>query len=411
MGRPSLLVKVYDMEIIDYFEKDSDNSISSIQNLCSALDITESELNEVRALGSESYTQSEIPKSSGGIRRVHNPHYKLRRIQRRINNRIFNPKKGTIVHWPSFIYGSIPNQDLLEGEIDHKDYVACVTNHCLSSSLLKVDVQDFFNNIHIDHVVDIFKNFFKYSGDVSQCLAEICCHNGFIVQGALTSSYIASLCLFDIEPEVVKRIRRKGLRYTRLVDDITVSSLERDYNYSYVKNLIIDMLHKKDLPINEEKTNVFRVSEGPLLVHGLRVSFREPRLPSDEVSRIRASVKNVERLASEPKFRTTHAFRKDFNRCMGRVNKLKRVGHNQHKKLIARLLKVSPKPSRKDLKRIEVMLERLERDYERKGENYWFYKRFYRAHERLNLVAKSYPNLAKKLRPRLKGVFPKYDKH
>ena len=123
------------MEVIDYFAKDSDNSISSIKNLCRALDLTESEINEVRALGSDSYIQSEIPKSSGGLRRVYNPHYKLRKVQRRINNRIFNPKSGAIVHWPSFIYGSIPNQNLLDGDIDHKDYVACVSNHCLSRSL------------------------------------------------------------------------------------------------------------------------------------------------------------------------------------------------------------------------------------------------------------------------------------
>ncbi|MCF6434587.1 reverse transcriptase family protein [Pseudoalteromonas sp. MMG022] len=398
------------MELIDYYDKDSGNSISSIKNLCLALDIDESELDEISQLGDDRYVKSEVPKSSGGVRVVYNPHRTLRKVQRRINNRIFNPKSGAIIHWPSFIYGSIPNQHLLHGELEHKDYVACVKNHCLRSSILKVDVQDFFNNIHIDHVVGIFTSFFKYPDDVSNCLAELCCYKGFVVQGALTSSYIASLCLFDVEPDVVRRVKRKGLVYTRLVDDITISSMDRDYDFSYVKSLVIDMLHEKDLPVNVEKTNVFRVSEGPLLVHGLRISFREPRLPADEISRIRASVKNVERLASEPKFRTTHAYRQDYNRCMGRVNKLKRVGHNQHKKLTERLLKVHPKPSKKDLKRIKVMISTLERDYEKKGDNYWFYKRFYRAQERLNLIAKSYPNYVNKLRPRLKKVFPNYDK-
>jgi RNA-directed DNA polymerase len=258
-------------------------------------------------------------------------------------------------------------------------------------------------------VDNIFIKFFNFPLEVARCLSDICCYNEFVVQGALTSSYIASLCLFDIEPEIVNRIERKGLVYTRLVDDITVSSKSREYDYSLAKDLIVQMLHTKDLPVNLEKTTVTRTSAEPLLIHGLRVSYKEPRLPSKEISRIRASVKNIERLASEPKFRLTHAYRKDFNRCIGRVNKLHRVGHKQHRALIQRLMRVYPKASTADVERVKISIDRLERDYATKNEDYWYYKRFHRAQERLNLIKRSFPNLALRLRARLTLVKPEYD--
>ena len=105
-----------------------------------------------------------------------------------------------------------------------KDYISCARLHCSSKSILTIDIKDFFDNVHEVHVKEVFKDFLKYSDDVSSVLADICCMNSHLVQGALTSSYIASLVLFDIEGDLVKKLERKNLVYTRLVDDMNVSS-------------------------------------------------------------------------------------------------------------------------------------------------------------------------------------------
>ncbi|WP_205578804.1 hypothetical protein, partial [Pseudomonas aeruginosa] len=67
------------------------------------------------------------------------------------------------------------------------------------------------------------------------------------------------------------------------------------------------MLLERGLPVNSRKTKVQYSTTEALTVHGLRVCFPEPRLPSDEVRRIRAAVKNVEMLAQENGYRMTHA--------------------------------------------------------------------------------------------------------
>jgi len=391
------------------YRKLSNQSISCFDNLCETLDISCHEFIQALCIeDDDKYVSKQIPKKGGGFRTVYNPHYRLRKIQRRINNRIFSPKSGNaLVSWPKFVYGSVPNE-YYEDAFYSKDYISCVKQHCLSKSVLKIDIEDFFDNISEDLVTRIFHEFFKFPKSVSSILAKVCCYQGVLVQGALTSSYLASLCFYDKETDVYNKARRKNLNYTRLLDDITVSSKKIDYNYDYIKKIIVDMLYEKEFPVNFSKTVVQRFNSEPLLVHGLRISYKDPRLPIKELSRIRSAVRNVEKIASEPKFRLTYNYRKEFYKCLGRVNKLSRLGHNQHKALIARLMKVYPKPSKKDVKRCKELVRRLNVDFNEKSGDYWYFKRFHLVQDRLNLVKQSYPNLADELRSQLQLIRPNY---
>ena len=403
MAKPILLIKMRKLSP----KKTTNHSISSIVNLCSALDITSNDLDELSNLSyQERYVRDFVEKSDGSLRSVYKPHYLVRKIQRRINRRIFT----RIVEWPDYIFGSVPNAKGPDKKvIQRKDYVSCAAQHCESKSLLKVDIKDFFDNIHIYHVKKIFSDFLKYPEDVSDLLADICCFEERVVQGALTSSYIASLCLWDKEPQLVERLQRYKLTYTRLVDDITVSSKTSNFQFDMALSHINRMLEDKDLPINHSKTKISYVSISPLMVHGMRVNFSEPRYPSDEIRKLRASVHNLERLASQAGYRTTFAYRKDFNRCMGRINKLKRVQHNKHAVLLKKLKKILPLPSKTDLKRIRLSVKRLEEDYSNKKETYWYKKRFYMAQDRLNIINRTFNKSATQYRERLKSIKPLYD--
>lgn len=403
MAKPILLVKMCNL----IPKKTTGNSISSVANLCDALDITLNDLDALSRLSDqERYVRDSVEKSDGTLRTVYKPHYLLRKIQRRINRRIFT----RIVVWPDYIFGSVPNTLGPDKKVSkRKDYVSCAAQHCESKSLLKIDIKDFFDNIHIYHVKKVFSDFFKYPEEVSEVLADICCFEQRVVQGALTSSYIASLCLWDIEPKLVERLQRHKLTYTRLVDDITVSSKVSNFQFDMALSHITRMLEDKDLPINNSKTKISYVSISPLMVHGMRVNFPEPRYPSDELHKLRASVHNLEKLASQTGYRTTFAYRKDFNRCMGRVNKLKRVKHDKHAVLLKKLKKILPLPSKTDLKRVGLSVNRLESDYANKKETYWYKKRFYMAQERLNILNRTFTKSAAQYRERLNRIKPLYD--
>jgi RNA-directed DNA polymerase len=389
--------------------KEATNSISDIDSLCSALSISAAELAEAQALdSSQRYSKKELIKKDGSPRFVHNPHHLIRRIQRRINARIFS--NLDVISWPDHVYGSVPNNESEEPLFSDKDYVSCAKQHCGAKSILSLDIKDFFDNIHKSQVVNIFTNFLKYSDSVSRVLADICCKDSNIVQGALTSSYIATLCLFELEGDLVRRLGYKSLVYTRLVDDITISSKISNYDFAYALGQTSQMLEKMGLPINIGKTKTQYASMKPLLVHGLRVDFDQPRLPPEEAKRIRASVKNLELLAASHGYRASRAYRRDFNRCMGRVNKLQRVGHNQHATLLGKLRKILPLPSHKDIDRAERIIQRLEDDLNRPGyqASFWFHKRCDVASERLGILKRSFPKKSEELRQRLKKIRPKF---
>lgn len=388
-------------------KKVSSESIATIESLCNALSITTDELSQALALTPEQrYHKTEVPKANGTFRAVHNPHHLIRKLQRRINKRIF--ANQDVIKWPDHVYGSVPNDDTSDASSSKKDYVSCVRQHCGAKSILSADIKDFFDNIHYDQVVNIFKNFLKYPDEVSKVLANICCKDLNVVQGALTSSYIATLCLFADEGEVVKRLKHKGLVYTRLVDDITISSHVPNFDFSYALRLTEQMLHDVGLPLNLQKTKIQHASMAPLIVHGLRVDFSQPRLPPEEPRKIRASVKHLELLAASPGYRASRAYRKDFNRCLGRVNKLQRVGHSQHVPLVERLKCILPLASHKDIERACLLIERLEKDFLKPGykDSYWFYKRFFVASERLGILKRSFPKIAQELRLRLRSMYP-----
>jgi RNA-directed DNA polymerase len=388
------------------FQLKSENKIASVHNLLKALDLTPQEIDQADMLPSdERYTEKHVAKSDGTERIVYKPHFLIRKIQRRIKNRIFK----TIVKWPDYLYGSIPNEQIDEDTIISKEYVNCAAQHCNAKSILKIDIKDFFNNINKFHVHAIFNEFFKFDEDSSSLLTNMCCHNDFVIQGALTSSFIANLCLWNLEPDLVKKLHRTNLVYTRLVDDITVSSKLSNYQFDNAIALIKNMLIEKDLPINNNKTKILNISSEPLMVHGLRVNFSTPRYPSDEVRKLRAAVHNIEKLASETGYRTSIGYRKDFNRCLGRVNKLKRVQHSQHENLINKLKKIWPLPSKQDVKRASTAIQRLERDFSTKGDTYWYKQRFFHLHERLNIIQRTYIKFAKQTRDKLKKIKPKYN--
>lgn len=239
-------------------------SISSVDNLARALGLEVSDFEKVWDIPeSDRYKSKEIDKSSGGRRVVYNPCAELRRIQRRINTRVFsNPD---IIRWPIYLYGSIPSSSNKDDEYHSRDYVACAKLHCGAKSLLKMDIKDFFDNIHDGMVMDIFTDVLKYPEDVSMVLTRICTYQSRLVQGALTSSYIAMLSLYKDERSIVQRLQRKNLIYTRFVDDITVSSKISNYDFSFAINVVGEMLVNADLPINTKKllSNMLRL---PLLL-------------------------------------------------------------------------------------------------------------------------------------------------
>lgn len=353
-------------------------------DLAKRLDLSAAEILKISKIPDrEKYETDEIEKSDGRIRKIHKPCADIRKIQRRINKRIFNA-----VIWPNYIYGSIPANKLNN---ENKDYVECASMHCQARTILKLDIEDFFDNVSEDLVSRIFNKLFGFSEKVSMVLARICTVDGALPQGGLTSSYLASLALFEIESNIYSRLKNKKLTYTRYVDDITISSKKDNFNFQSTINILEVALNSIDLPLNQAKINVSNFSSELLRVHNIRVDQSKPRLDKAEVVKIKDNVSRLKEIAfdkKQPNIRTYYFYREDFNRCLGLINKLGRVNHPSYGKLNKALMKIYPIPNLSDIQYVRDSINKLKNLYPAYMNSYIYRKLFFRIQHRIGFIKK-----------------------
>ncbi len=79
-------------------------------------------------------------------------------------------------------------------------------------------------------------------------------------------------------------------------------------------------------------------------------------------------------LAAKNNTKTSVAYRKEFNRCMGRVNKLGRVAHEKYESFKKQLQAIKPMPSKRDVTVIDAAIKSLELSYSKGNQNKHWYK-------------------------------------
>lgn len=376
--------------------------IKTINNLSLHLGVHVNDINKALLIPADSrYKDPSSPayKKDGTKRLIKSPRDPIRTLQRKINTTLFCHLK-----WANYLYGSIPKGE--KGDV--KDYINAAAIHCEGKSVCKLDIADYFNNITEHHVSNLFNDFFRFSEDVSKVLTDIVSYKSNLVQGALTSSYLAMLLFWDLEPQLVTRLKYKGIKYTRLVDDITLSSNVHDFDFSLAIKLVEDMLKAKDLHLNQVKIQSSSISTQLLLVHGLNINNKLPCLPKGELKRIRAAVHSISCVKDE-KMRRENWFRKDYEKCLGRVYKLKSFGKNKSfNNLINKLNKVRPLASSKDLKYAKKRVQSLKSDYKKgkKKASFAYRKRYFFAQYKISFLKVEFPQAYLILRSELKKVKP-----
>ena len=161
------------------------------------------------------YTSFEIPKRYGGVRTISAPATALKIIQRKLNQvllQVYSPKPS--VH--SF---------LLDRSI--------VTNarvHLARRNILNIDLKDFFPSINFGRVRGLFMGTpYKLNPTVATILAQICCFNNQLPQGAPTSPIVTNMICAKMDSQLMALAKANKCDYTRYADDITFSTNLREF--------------------------------------------------------------------------------------------------------------------------------------------------------------------------------------
>lgn len=185
------------------------------------------------------YRSFRIPKRNGSFREISEPLPTLKEIQYILLNIIFSRpsvsraarayKRGT----------SIKSNASL---------------HLNQSILVNIDIKDFFNSISYFKVKKLILTI-GYTDEIATVIANLCCLNGSLPQGAPTSPAISNLFMRDFDEEMLEICKQAKLRYSRYSDDISVSGF---VDKTKIISNIHSRLSNKGLSINKKKTSISR---------------------------------------------------------------------------------------------------------------------------------------------------------
>lgn len=170
------------------------------------------------------YTEFEIPKRSGGKRKIAAPCDELRNLQGRLSELLQNciddinksrQVRSTLSHGFRRKHSIATNADVHR----NKTYV------------FNVDLRDFFNEINFGRVYGFFiknKNFSLHP-KTATILAQIACFKNSLPQGSPCSPVISNLIGHILDIRLATLASRSGCYYSRYADDLTFSSKGEEF--------------------------------------------------------------------------------------------------------------------------------------------------------------------------------------
>lgn len=295
--------------------------IKSVGALAQTLQLAEPQLIQLARNASRMYRKVPIPKKDGTTRYTWDAQKQLKEVHGLINSRIFYRTT-----FPLFLQGGIRDP------LYPRDYVRNADIHVDASSLVTLDIADFFPSTNDSTVMVIWTTFFRFPPVVAKLLTMLTTKDGFLPQGARTSSYLANLAFFRDEHDLVARLEKQGWRYSRLVDDITISKQRRasDGELTQVNATLFAFVNRHGYSVKRSKHDVKR-RNARMSVNGLVVN-KKVSLPKSQRRSI-ASLLHRTNAAID----VDEGYTMPVNRVRGQVAMVKRMHPELGEQMLARL--------------------------------------------------------------------------
>ncbi|AZY50726.1 hypothetical protein C0J09_17425 [Bordetella avium] len=369
--------------------------IASRAALAKALSLDELVLTELEKNADAFYIFFERPKKSGeGMRTITAPKPALMQVQRRINSRIFSSCK-----FPRYLHGSIKDAD------SPRDFLTNASEHRAAEHVITLDIKNFYPSIGREEVFKIFKYLLKFPDEVANSLTALVTLDGAVPQGAPTSSFIANMVFYDREPKLVEEFIRSGVRYTRLLDDITLSFSNRISSEKFkgeVIGKVRGMCSEKGFQLHDGKQKIHALisSPNPAIVTGVSIRNGRVGLPPAYRDKTRAKVHNCVKQFGAG-HQTAAEYHRLHNSALGDVTLLKRLNYSSAEAYAEKLRSCLPTYSPKKARQLQRMCEDLATKM-RPSSVAALTRRFHVLMHCLTVLGRTRPNQARTLRTLLR---------
>lgn len=174
---------------------------------------------------SSKYKIFEIPKRSGGFRKICSPSDDLKLLQRRLADVLQNCLDEINKSFNRGDSSDKPDR-ISHGFRRHRSIITNARQHRNKRFVFNVGLEDFFGNINFGRVRGFFmaNKSFQLSPKVATIIAQIACFENSLPQGSPCSPVISNLIGHILDIHLVRLASRLGCTYTRYADDITFST-------------------------------------------------------------------------------------------------------------------------------------------------------------------------------------------
>ena len=184
------------------------------------------------------YEEIIIKKKNKGLRYLNEPSPILKSIQKRILKNVLEEK---MISKCAYAY-----KKGLSTILNAK-------NHVGRKVILKLDIENFFDNINFYKVYNSCFNESLYPKKLGMLLTNLCVYNDKLPQGAPTSGYISNIVLRDFDCNIEAYCKDKNINYTRYSDDMTFSG---DFDIRKLIKYVKELLYKEGFRLNKSKIKV-----------------------------------------------------------------------------------------------------------------------------------------------------------
>jgi RNA-directed DNA polymerase len=284
--------------------KQSFLALRETSELASLLEITVKELNSYAYGRRRKYRTFRVKKRRriGEFRELSEPIGGLKIIQQKLNQ---------------ILQATYEPRPYVHGFVSGKSVATNAKQHAGRRWVLNIDLADFFHTINFGRVRGILKSRpYALPDSVATVIAQLCCYNGCLPQGAPTSPVISNMVAARLDSKLQKLACRHKCVYTRYADDITLSTdravfptalamiIDQQWNSPTLGEALLNVIKSNGFEINSNKIRLAH-SDQRQEVTGLTVNH-SPNVNRGYIRRIRAMLHAWEKFdyhAAEAEFR------------------------------------------------------------------------------------------------------------
>ena len=227
----------------------------------------------------EKYRSFEIPKRNGGKRLINAPEPRLKMVQRRLANVLYEciaeaekcaPPRRPLAH--GFARPRVIGTDTSKNK-KRRYALGIFSNAAVHKNrryVLNLDLEDFFPSLNFGRVRGFFikDRRFELNEKVATVIAQIACHNNELPQGSPCSPIISNLLGHLLDVRLFRLARKYKCTYSRYADDITFSTNSKDFPTALAKPIpektsywqlgspLVKQIQRAGFKVNNDKTRM-----------------------------------------------------------------------------------------------------------------------------------------------------------